>query len=210
MDIILKYFPNLSITQKSQFEALGPLYEEWNAKINVISRKDIENLYQNHILHSLAIAKYINFKGGSKIVDLGTGGGFPGIPLAIFFPEVQFLLVDSIGKKLTVVNEVSQAIKLDNVQTHHGRIEEIKKQQFDFVVTRAVATLDKIVPWTQSKISTKHINPLPNGLIALKGMNNIKEEIRNAGRGIYADITPISEYFEEEFFEEKCIVYAQY
>ena len=210
MDIILKYFPNLSDVQLRQFEALRALYEDWNTKINVISRKDIENLYQNHVLHSLAIAKYINLKSGSKIVDLGTGGGFPGIPLAIYFPEVQFLLVDSIGKKLTVVNEVKDAIGLTNVVTHHGRIEEIKKQQFDFVVTRAVATLDKLIPWTQSKISQKHINPLPNGLIALKGMTHIKQEIKEAGRGVYTDITPISEYFEEEFFIEKCIVYAQY
>jgi 16S rRNA (guanine527-N7)-methyltransferase len=210
MDIILKYFNKLSDTQKQQFAALGPLYEEWNSKINVISRKDIENLYQNHILHSLAIAKFINLKDGSKILDLGTGGGFPGIPLAIFYPNIQFLLVDSIGKKLTVINEVATAIGLTNVKTHHGRVEEIKRQQFDFIVTRAVATMDKLVPWTRNLIATKHINPLPNGLIALKGMANIKEEIKSAGRGIYTDITPISQYFSEEFFQEKCVVYAQY
>jgi 16S rRNA (guanine527-N7)-methyltransferase len=186
MDIILKYFNKLTDTQKQQFAALGPLYEEWNSKINVISRKDIENLYQNHVLHSLAIAKFINLKDGSKILDLGTGGGFPGIPLAIFYPNIQFLLVDSIGKKLTVINEVATAIGLSN------------------------ATMDKLVPWTRNLIATKHINPLPNGLIALKGMANIKEEIKSAGRGIYTDITPISQYFSEEFFQEKCVVYAQY
>jgi 16S rRNA (guanine527-N7)-methyltransferase len=210
MDIILKYFPDLTEHQKNKFIALGPLYEEWNSKINVISRKDIENLYQNHILHSLAIAKFIKFKAGSKILDLGTGGGFPGIPLAIMFPDVQFLLVDSIGKKLTVVDEVAKATGLINIQIHHGRVEEIKKQQFDFVVTRAVATLDKLIAWTRNKISLKHQNALPNGMIALKGLTNIQSEIKDAGKGIYTDVTPISQYFSEEFFEEKCILYAQY
>lgn len=210
MDIILKYFPDLSEDQINKFKALGPLYEEWNSKINVISRKDIENLYQNHVLHSLAIAKFMKFKSGSKIIDLGTGGGFPGIPLAILFPEVQFLLVDSIGKKLTVVEEVAKAIGLSNIQTHHGRVEEIKKQQFDFVVTRAVATLDKLIAWTRNKIATKHQNALPNGMIALKGMTHIQSEIKEAGKGIYTDVTPVSQYFTEDFFEEKCILYAQF
>ena len=210
IDLILKYFPDLTDAQKNQFAALGPLYEEWNGKINVISRKDIENLYQNHILHSLAIARFMQFKSGSTVADLGTGGGFPGIPLAILFPDVQFLLVDSIGKKLTVVEEVANAIGLKNVQTHHGRIEELKKQQFDFIVTRAVATLDKLISWTRNKISSKHQNALPNGMIALKGLTNIRNEIKEAGKGIYTDVTPVSQYFSEPFFEEKCIVYAQF
>jgi 16S rRNA (guanine527-N7)-methyltransferase len=209
MEEILKYFPNLTDTQKYQFEALKGLYEEWNAQINVISRKDIENLYTNHVLHSLAISKMIKFKTGSKICDLGTGGGFPGVPLAIMFPDTEFLLVDSIGKKLLVIDAVAEAIGLNNVKTHHGRVEEIKGKTFDFIITRAVATLDKLIPWCSNKIAKTHKNAIPNGLIALKGSINIKEEIRNAGRGIYSEITPISDYFADPFFVEKCIVYVQ-
>jgi 16S rRNA (guanine527-N7)-methyltransferase len=209
MDEIVKYFPKLSEQQVKQFIALKDLYEEWNSKINVISRKDIENLYTNHVLHSLAIAKYINFKSGSLICDLGTGGGFPGVPLAILFPECTFLLCDSIGKKLSVINAVGTSIGLNNVSTHHGRVEEMKGMSFDFIITRAVATLDKLIPWCRSKVSKKHINPIPNGLIALKGSTNIREEIKNAGRGIYTEVTPISDFFSEPFFEEKCIVYVQ-
>ena len=144
MEIILSYFPNLSEEQKRQFQSLQDLYTKWNQQINVISRKDIENLYLHHVLHSLAIARYIQFKPGTDVLDLGTGGGFPGLPLAILFPETRFLLVDYIGKKLKVVNEVAAAIGLTNIETRHMRVEEIKDKKFDFVVTRAVATLDKL------------------------------------------------------------------
>lgn len=208
MEIILSYFPNLSEEQKRQFQSLQELYAEWNQQINVISRKDIENLYLHHVLHSLAIARYIQFKPGTDVLDLGTGGGFPGLPLAILFPETQFLLVDSIGKKLKVVNEVAAAIGLTNIETRHIRVEEIKDKKFDFVVTRAVATLDKLFYWSKKLIKTKHINALPNGIIALKG-GNIREEIKLLPRGEYAEITPLSKYFKESFFEEKALVYIQ-
>ncbi len=208
MEIILSYFPNLSEEQKRQFQSLQDLYAEWNQQINVISRKDIENLYLHHVLHSLAIARYIQFKPGTDVLDLGTGGGFPGLPLAILFPETRFLLVDSIGKKLKVVNEVAAAIGLTNIETRHIRVEEIKDKKFDFVVTRAVATLDKLFYWSKKLIKTKHINALPNGIIALKG-GNIREEIKLLPRGEYAEITPLSKYFKESFFEEKALVYIQ-
>ena len=208
MEIILSYFPNLSEEQKRQFQSLQELYAEWNQQINVISRKDIENLYLHHVLHSLAIARYIQFKPGTDVLDLGTGGGFPGLPLAILFPETQFLLVDSIGKKLKVVNEVAAAIGLTNIETRHIRVEEIKDKKFDFVVTRAVATLDKLYYWSKKLIKTKHINAFPNGIIALKG-GNIREEIKLLPRGEYAEITPLSKYFKESFFEEKALVYIQ-
>ncbi len=208
MEIILSYFPNLSEEQKRQFQSLQELYAEWNQQINVISRKDIENLYLHHVLHSLAIARYIQFKPGTDVLDLGTGGGFPGLPLAILFPETRFLLVDSIGKKLKVVNEVAAAIGLTNIETRHIRVEEIKDKKFDFVVTRAVATLDKLYYWSKKLIKTKHINAFPNGIIALKG-GNIREEIKLLPRGEYAEITPLSKYFKESFFEEKALVYIQ-
>lgn len=208
MEIILSYFPNLSEEQKRQFQSLQDLYAEWNQQINVISRKDIENLYLHHVLHSLAIARYIQFKPGTDVLDLGAGGGFPGLPLAILFPETRFLLVDSIGKKLKVVNEVAAAIGLTNIETRHMRVEEIKDKKFDFVVTRAVATLDKLFYWSKKLIKTKHINAFPNGIIALKG-GNIREEIKLLPRGEYAEITPLSKYFKESFFEEKALVYIQ-
>jgi 16S rRNA (guanine527-N7)-methyltransferase len=208
MEIIQTYFPQLSDVQVKQFQGLQSLYEEWNLQINVISRKDIENLYLHHVLHSLAIAKYIQFKPGTDILDLGTGGGFPGIPLAILFPECRFLLVDSIGKKLKVVEEVAQAIGLSNIETRHIRVEEIKDRKFDFVVTRAVATLDKLFYWSKKLIKTKHINALPNGIIALKG-GDVRAEIKLLPRGEYAEITPLQKYFKESFFEEKALVYIQ-
>ena len=208
MDLIKKYFPKISDTQSTQFEALYDVYKEWNEKINVISRKDIENLNVNHILHSLAIAKYTEFSAGSRILDLGTGGGFPGIPLAIMFPEVDFLLVDSVGKKLKVAEAAMEKLNLNNVTTHHGRVEELKGESFDFVITRAVAATEKLLFWTHNLYSEKEQNPIPNGLIALKGMN-LKDELSFLGKKSYYEITPISSFFGEEYFKEKCVLYVQ-
>jgi 16S rRNA (guanine527-N7)-methyltransferase len=208
MEQILKYFPDLTEKQIQQFTALYPLYEEWNAKINVVSRKDFEHLYEHHILHSLAIAKVMKFKAGSDVVDLGTGGGFPGIPLAILFPDTKFTLVDSIGKKILVVNEVAQGIGLTNVKGIHGRIEDVKNQKFDFVISRAVAQLSELLRWSRKLLKNKHINILPNGWLLLKG-GNLKEEIKVVAKQEYVEKYPISKYFKEEFFEEKFVVYVQ-
>ena len=208
MEVIKKYFPSLTSQQIGQFESLEPLYREWNEKINVISRKDIDNLYIHHILHSLSIAKYMSFKPGSYILDLGTGGGFPGLPLAILFPQCNFLLVDSIGKKLKVIDEVAAAIQLTNVQTRHCRAEEIKNEKFDFVITRAVASMDKILLWSRKLIKSSHINAFPNGIIALKG-GNIKDEMKLLPRGEYFEIIALKKYFKEDYFDEKVLVYLQ-
>lgn len=207
MELIHKYFDKLSDKQISQYEQLLPLYKEWNDKINVISRKDIDNLYLHHVLHSLSIAKMTSWKAGAEIMDLGCGGGFPGIPLGIMFPEVKFTLIDGTRKKIKVVNEVAQAIGLDNVRGLHVRAEEHKKK-YDFVVTRAVAIVEKLVNWSQPLIHQKHKHALPNGIIALKG-GNIKQEVKDCTNKVYAEITPINDYFEESFFEEKCVVYIQ-
>ncbi len=207
MELIREYFPKLTEKQMQQFTQLEELYTDWNSKINVISRKDIDNLYERHILHSLAIAKFIKFRTGSKIVDLGTGGGFPGIPLAILFPNVQFTLIDGTGKKITVVNAVAEAIGLDNAVGIQARAEELK-MRFDFVVTRAVATLDKLRPWTQRLVHQKDVHPIPNGLIALKG-GRINAEIAALGKGTYVETYPLSDYFKQDFFEEKYLVYVQ-
>ncbi len=204
MDIILKYFPNISDEQKRQFAALYDLYADWNSKINVISRKDIENLYTHHVLHSLAIAKLIQFTDGSKIMDVGTGGGFPGVPLAILFPKCQFLLVDSIGKKVKVATEVSNAIGLKNIQFRHCRAEE-EKGLFDFVVSRAVMPLPDLVKIARKNISKEQQNGLPNGIICLKG-GNLDSELRPFKKTAEAD--DLSMYFEEEFFKTKKIVYV--
>lgn len=208
MTEILKYFPNLTEAQQNQFALLLPLYKEWNEKINVVSRKDIDNLYLHHVLHSLAIAKVLRFKDGSRILDLGTGGGFPGIPLAILHPSVSFMLVDSTAKKIRVVQEVAEALGLKNVEAQHIRVEDIKGQLFDFVVTRAVTSLDQLFRWSRKLIKNKHINILPNGIFALKG-GSIREEIKALGKGQYVDITNISKFFEEEYFEEKVVAYVQ-
>lgn len=208
MEIIQQYFPSLTPLQIEQFGQLDALYKDWNSKINVISRKDIDNLYVHHILHSLGIAKVFQFKAGSKIMDLGTGGGFPGIPLAIFFPEVEFLLVDSIGKKILVTQEVTNALGLKNVRCLQSRAEEIK-EKFDFVVTRAVAPLPELVAWTKKCISNKHQHCTPNGIWALKGIDQAKEETKALGKTSYTEIYPLSKYFKEEFFETKVVVYAQ-
>lgn len=208
MDLILKYFPQLSDTQIDQYRALWDLYLDWNGKINVISRKDIENLYPNHILHSLCIAKYMEFKPGTKVLDLGTGGGFPAVPLAIFFPEVQFTAVDGTAKKIKVVKAVSEAIGLDNLSAIHARAEE-QKDTFEFVVTRAVATADKLVGWTERCIDMDNQrHALPNGIIALKG-GNVKTELKNLSKGAYTETKPLIRLINEPFFEEKYILYIQ-
>lgn len=204
MDIILKYFPDITEEQKKQFAALYDLYTEWNAKINVISRKDIENLYEHHVLHSLAIARVIQFRAGSRIMDLGTGGGFPGIPLAILFPEVHFHLVDSIGKKVRVATEVASAIGLKNVTFRHARAEE-EKQTFDFVVSRAVMPLADLIKIIKKNISVKQQNALPNGLICLKGGELEHEAMPFKHKTVMHNL---SDEFEEEFFKTKKVVYV--
>ena len=204
MDIILKYFPNLTETQKQQFAALYDLYTDWNSKINVISRKDITNLYEHHVLHSLGIAKIIQFRPGTEIMDLGTGGGFPGIPLAILFPDTHFHLVDSIGKKVKVATEIAQAIGLKNVTTRHCRAEE-EKQQFDFVVSRAVMPLTDLLKIIRKNIRKEQHNALPNGLICLKGGELDREVMPVKLQTLIYDL---KDYFEEEFFETKKVVYV--
>lgn len=204
MELILKYFPNLTDEQKRQFTALYDLYIDWNAKINVISRKDIENLYPHHVLHSLGIAKVINFKPGSKVMDLGTGGGFPGIPLAILFPDTHFHLVDSIRKKVRVAEEVAQAIGLKNISFRHARAQE-EKQEFDFVVSRAVMPLMDLIQIIQKNISKNQCNALPNGLICLKGGELEKETMPVKNKVSMFDL---KDEFQEDFFETKKVVYV--
>jgi len=203
MEIIEKYFPNLTDGQRTRFAALKELYEDWNSKINVISRKDIGNLYEHHVLHSLGIAKVINFKPGTTVMDLGCGGGFPGIPLAILFPEVKFHLVDSIGKKIRVCNEVIAGTGLSNVTTRHCRAEE-EKSQFDFVVSRAVMPLADLVKLVRKNIRKEQHNALPNGLICLKG-GELEHEAMPFKHQVM--ITDLKDYFTEEFFETKKVVY---
>lgn len=202
--IISKYFEGLTAEQEHQFEALGALYEDWNAKINVISRKDIGNLYEHHVLHSLGIAKVISFKPGTKVMDLGSGGGFPGIPLAILFPEAKFHLIDSIGKKIRVATEISQSIGLKNVSFAHERVEE-EKDKFDFVVSRAVMPLDDLVRLSKKNISKKQQNALPNGIICLKG-GELQQEITHLkDRSIFWNL---SDFFDETYFETKKVVFT--
>ena len=203
MNIITKYFPKLNETQRTQFEQLLPLYAEWNAQINVISRKDFPDFYEHHVLHSLAIAKLISFTSGTKILDVGTGGGFPGIPLAIYFPQTQFHLVDSIGKKIKVVNNVIESLGLQNVTAQQIRAEELT-EKYDFVVSRAVTRLPEFVPWVCKNIAQKQINSLPNGIIYLKG-GDLQEETKPFK--IYVFVKSLSDWFEEEFFETKKVVH---
>jgi len=206
IDLISHYFQGVDHKTIKKFEALLPVYEEWNAKINVISRKDIENFYLNHVLHALAIAKLIQFKPNTEILDLGTGGGFPGIPLAIMFPDSSFHLVDSIGKKLKVVDAVVEALGLKNVTTEHNRVEKLNKQ-FDFIVSRAVAQTGELISWTNNKFLPHHFHTLSNGLILLKG-GDLSEEMKQA-KGRKARIWAISDFFAEPFFDEKKIVHIQ-
>ena len=201
LEIIEKYFPDLAEKQKNQFADLEELYAEWNEKINVISRKDMESLYEKHVLHSLGIAKIMQFQPNTKVLDIGTGGGFPGIPLAILFPETYFTLVDSIGKKITVVKEVSSAIGLENINAIHGRAESVK-DQFHFVVSRAVTQMPVFLRWLRGKFLKDQFNAKHNGVLYLKG-GDLAEELS----GLKAEIFPLKNYFEEEFFETKKVVY---
>lgn len=203
--IILKYFPNITQKQREQFEQLPALYNFWNNQINVISRKDIDQLYERHVLHSLGIAKIISFFPGEKVLDVGTGGGFPGIPLAILFPETQFYLVDSIGKKIKVVQEVASALGLQNLKAAHLRAEQVD-EKFDFVVSRAVTRLKEFYPWVKGKFSKQSNNKLPNGILYLKG-GALEQEIAESGLAVQQ--YHLKDYFEEEFFETKQVVYIK-
>ena len=203
-DIILKYFPDLSESQKFQFAQLYSLYKEWNEKINVISRKDIDNLYINHVLHSLGIAKVISFEPGAAILDVGTGGGFPGIPLAIMFPQSQFHLVDSIGKKITVVKNVAESLGLPNVTAEQARAEQLKGE-YDFIVSRAVTRLKEFYSWIHRKAKKKSTHDLFNGILYLKG-GDLDEELSELKKPY--QLFSLSDYFREEYFETKKIVYV--
>lgn len=206
MDIILKYFPDLSEKQKSEFAQLLELYTLWNAQINVISRKDVDALYEKHVLHSLGIAKVYQFAPGSKVLDVGTGGGFPGIPLAIMFPEVKFHLVDSIGKKIKVVNEVSEALGLKNLTSQHERAENVKGK-YDFIVSRAVTRMKPFIGWIHQKFETRSINSIDNGILYLKG-GDLEEELNEAKRPYQENL--LADFFEEEFFETKKVIYVPF
>lgn len=204
MEIIKKYFPNLTETQLEQFAQLEALYNDWNAKINVISRKDIQNLYEHHVLHSLGIAEVVRFKDGTEVMDFGTGGGFPGIPLAIMFPGAKFHLVDSIGKKVRVAQAIADSIGLKNVKTSHARVEEIK-DKYDFIVTRAVMPLIDLVKISRKNLKKEMINGLPNGIIALKG-GELEREMATMKK--ICTVWDLSDYFEEEYFETKKVVHV--
>ncbi|MDV7695672.1 16S rRNA (guanine(527)-N(7))-methyltransferase RsmG [Chryseobacterium soli] len=200
--LLLKYFPDLTETQIEQFTSLESLYHEWNEKINVISRKDMESLYEKHILHSLGVAKVMAFEPGTRVLDIGTGGGFPGIPLAILFPETEFTLVDSIGKKITVVNAVAEGAGLKNVKAIHGRAEKVK-EKFHFVVSRAVTQMPEFLKWLKGKFEKEQINSKHNGVLYLKG-GELAEELA----GIKCEIYNLKNYFDEEFFDTKKVVYV--
>ena len=204
MEQLLRYFPQLTEQQQRQFAALDALYRDWNAKINVISRKDIDNLYPHHVLHSLGIAKVITFRPGTHVMDIGTGGGFPGIPLAILFPEVQFHLLDSIGKKIKVAQSVADALELTNVRTSHKNVME-EKEKYDFVVSRAVMQMEDLVRLVRKNVHHEQRNSLPNGRICLKG-GDIQQEMRPFKH--CCDVWPLHTYFEEEFFETKKVAYV--
>lgn len=200
--LLLKYFPDLTEKQIEQFSKLEDLYHEWNEKINVISRKDMESLYEKHILHSLGIAKVMEFAPGTRVLDIGTGGGFPGIPLAILFPETEFTLIDSIGKKITVVKAVAEGVGLQNVNAIHGRAEKLK-EKFHFVVSRAVTQMPEFLKWLKGKFEKEQFNPKHNGVLYLKG-GELAEELA----GIRCEIFNLKNYFDEEFFDTKKVVYV--
>lgn len=205
MKQVKKYFPDLTEVQVEQLSKLKALYSEWNAQINVISRKDIENFYERHVLHSLSIAEMIQFKPGSKMLDVGTGGGFPGIPLAILFPESNFHLVDSVGKKIKVVNEVVEALQLKNVTAEHERAENVKGK-FDFILSRAVTRMNKFIPWVQNKVLQEDKNILPNGIFYLKG-GDLQAEMSEIHQDY--DVLELADLYKEEFFETKKVVYVR-
>nr|WP_262901973.1 16S rRNA (guanine(527)-N(7))-methyltransferase RsmG [Winogradskyella vincentii] len=202
VELILKYFPHLSDSQIQQFEALEALYKDWNSKINVVSRKDIDELYLKHVLHSLGIAKVIEFKDKTSILDVGTGGGFPGVPLAILFPNCQFHLVDSINKKLKVIDAIAEAIELKNIRTTHSRVEAID-ETYDFIVSRAVTAMPEFTKWVKGKIAKKQKNSLKNGILYLKG-GDLTDELKQ-----YTNVKAylLSDYFEEDFFKTKKVIY---
>lgn len=204
MELILKYFPDLTENQIRQFTLLQALYEDWNLKINVVSRKDVDELYLRHVLHSLGIAKVIAFPKGAQVMDVGTGGGFPGIPLAILFPEAQFTLVDSIGKKIKVVDEVVVGLGLKNVKTHNRRVEEIRGS-YDYIISRAVAQMDTFVHWTKGKLKKQSAFPMKNGIFYLKG-GDLSEELAGYPQALLYDL---KDHFEEEFFDTKKVVYLK-
>ena len=203
-EIVLGYFPNLSETQRKQFKILARSFPEWNNKINLVSRKDMDEFQERHVLHSLAIYKAMKFAPGSRILDVGTGGGLPGIPLAILMPKVNFVLCDSTGKKIKVVHALVEELDLKNVETVHSRAADIPGK-FDFVVSRAVARLSKFIPWVENKIHKRSLNPWPNGILYLKG-GDLQAELDEVTRT--TEIIPISQYFNEEFFETKAVVYV--
>ncbi|WP_026951789.1 16S rRNA (guanine(527)-N(7))-methyltransferase RsmG [Algoriphagus mannitolivorans] len=202
-ELLLSYFPDLSEKQVEQFGRLQELYEDWNSKINVISRKDMEQFYVHHVLHSLGIAKVMRFQPGTKVLDIGTGGGFPGIPMAILFPDTHFHLVDSIGKKITVVKEVAKALKLSNVEAQQARAESLVRK-YDFVISRAVTRMINFYPWVKGKIKKEDFNEFPNGILYLKG-GEVDEEMEETGKSYVT--YHLSDYFKEEFFETKKVVY---
>ncbi|MGV3632488.1 MAG: 16S rRNA (guanine(527)-N(7))-methyltransferase RsmG [Bacteroidota bacterium] len=204
VDLIQTYFPDLTARQIEQFAQLGPLYEHWNAQINVISRKDMDSFYERHVLHSLAIAKVMTFKKGAEVLDIGTGGGFPGIPLAILFPDTQFHLVDSIGKKIKVVEEVAKALGLQNLKATHERAEKIQGK-YDFIVSRAVTAMPEFLGWTKNKFKSENKHALKNGILYLKG-GDLAEEMKGVKQKIAYHAIP--DFFEEEFFETKKVVYV--
>ena len=206
VELITKYFPELNNKQKEQFSSLAKLYAQWNEQINVISRKDIDNIYERHVLHSLGIAKAIQFKPRTKVLDVGTGGGFPGIPLAILFPDVEFYLVDSIAKKIKVVTEISHALELQNLKAETLRAEKVQGQ-YDFVISRAVTAMPKFIAWMSGKFLKNGSNILPNGILYLKG-GDLEEELKPITRKTI--IYSLSDYFEEEFFETKKVVYVKW
>ena len=206
MDLILKYFPKLTERQREQYAALLPLYEDWNAKINVISRKDMGNFYEHHVLHSLAIAKVMQFKTMAEVLDVGTGGGFPGIPLAIMFPDANFYLIDSVGKKIKVVQDVVQQLELKNVRAEQIRAEQVAGD-FDFIVSRAVTTLSEFTGWVKGKVSDTHYHKLRNGILYLKG-GDLTEELAPFRKKVRT--WDISDFFEEEFFETKKVIYLSF
>ncbi|HLZ17006.1 MAG TPA: 16S rRNA (guanine(527)-N(7))-methyltransferase RsmG [Cyclobacteriaceae bacterium] len=201
--IVFHYFPSLSAQQQDQFRRLGVLYQDWNEKINVISRKDIENIYVNHILHSIGIAKVTSFNKGAKVMDVGTGGGFPGIPLAILFPDTDFYLVDSIGKKITVVKEVAKSLGLKNIAAEQIRAEQVK-DKYDFVVSRAVTRMKEFYGWVRNRIKSDSLHPLDNGILYLKG-GDLDEELNELKRPY--SLYELSDFFSEDFFETKKVVY---